>query len=300
MSSGQLPTHSGDDRQKNHGLFIGGDPHVISQPPTAPSSSLRKAVPHPASSSRQRIPGRGTSGRMPSATTVVPRRDDATRLITIVAIGVAVMGIIGLALLMSSSPVKVASPPPPQTKVIPLNVAPQPADITPIEVVPLSRPAPKPAPPTTKNESVPNGSFEQIIDNQPVSWFTDSFNGQSEFQLTSDGRRGGHAVQITSQSGGDSSWWVSIPVKPHATYLLKGWARCENLQGARGAQFNLHPTEIRSDAINGTKPWTQLIFSFETGDQTQVRINCLYGGWGTSTGTAWFDDLELIELFSGK
>jgi hypothetical protein len=90
-------------------------------------------------------------------------------------------------------------------------------------------------------------------------------------------------------------------VQPNTSYLFKGWARCENLVGAgRGAQFNLHPTKTRSVAINGTQTWKQLTFSFESGNKTEVQINCLYGGWGLSTGTAWFDDLELIPLNIGK
>ena len=36
--------------------------------------------------------------------------------------------------------------------------------------------------------------------------------------------------------------------------------------------------------------------SDRSGNRNEVSINCLFGGWGQSTGTAWFDDVELIEL----
>ena len=38
---------------------------------------------------------------------------------------------------------------------------------------------------------------------------------------------------------------------------------------------------------------------FDTGANDAVSINCLFGGWGRATGTAWFDDLAL-ELISAR
>jgi alpha-N-arabinofuranosidase len=32
---------------------------------------------------------------------------------------------------------------------------------------------------------------------------------------------------------------------------------------------------------------------FRTGAATKLEVNCLYGGWGTSTGQAWYDDVAL-------
>jgi hypothetical protein len=32
---------------------------------------------------------------------------------------------------------------------------------------------------------------------------------------------------------------------------------------------------------------------FDTGASRQVQINCLFGGWGRSTGKAWYDDISL-------
>jgi putative heme-binding domain-containing protein len=33
--------------------------------------------------------------------------------------------------------------------------------------------------------------------------------------------------------------------------------------------------------------------SFNSGAMREVTINCLFGGWGRASGTAWFDDIEL-------
>ena len=36
--------------------------------------------------------------------------------------------------------------------------------------------------------------------------------------------------------------------------------------------------------------------SLNSGDRTALLLNCTFGGWGSATGEAWFDDLEVVEL----
>ncbi len=51
---------------------------------------------------------------------------------------------------------------------------------------------------------------------------------------------------------------------------------------------------VRTEAITGTRDWTEVSTIFRTGDSpTELEINCLLGGWGESTGQAWFDDISL-------
>jgi mono/diheme cytochrome c family protein len=46
-------------------------------------------------------------------------------------------------------------------------------------------------------------------------------------------------------------------------------------------------------ALSGDNDWTQVSLNFNSGQMTEVTINCLFGGWGRATGAAWFDDVEL-------
>ena len=32
---------------------------------------------------------------------------------------------------------------------------------------------------------------------------------------------------------------------------------------------------------------------FDTGGRSRISINCLFGGWGRSTGVAYYDDVRL-------
>jgi len=107
-------------------------------------------------------------------------------------------------------------------------------------------------------------------------------------------------VKISSQQGGDVSWSAQVPVRPRTDYRLTAWIKTENVQkigGARGAMLNIHemqdPVRGGTKALVGDNDWTQVQLNFNSGQMRQVTVNCLFGGWGRATGTAWFDDIEL-------
>src|SRR5438046_4700742 len=64
--------------------------------------------------------------------------------------------------------------------------------------------------------------------------------------------------------------------------------------------LNIHemqdPVRGGTKAVNGDSDWTQVQLNFNSGQMTELTINCLFGGWGRATGTAWFDDIELKPL----
>ena len=60
-----------------------------------------------------------------------------------------------------------------------------------------------------------------------------------------------------------------------------------------GALLNVHGTDFRTNVVEKDGPWKRVEVSFNSGELTVVSINCLFGGWGHSKGTALFDDVEL-------
>ena len=61
--------------------------------------------------------------------------------------------------------------------------------------------------------------------------------------------------------------------------------------------MNIHGIgDAVTKALQGDNDWTQVEVMFNSGGAESVLINCLYGGWGTSQGTAWFDDVALQEV----
>ena len=64
-----------------------------------------------------------------------------------------------------------------------------------------------------------------------------------------------------------------------------------------GALLNIqNMQQVRTDAVSGTRDWTRVSTVFQSGAATKLEINCLFGGWGTSTGQAWYDDIALEQV----
>jgi len=146
---------------------------------------------------------------------------------------------------------------------------------------------------------IDNGSFERVKDDKPVGWETRNWSGNGRFDRVGTGRTGKASVMISSRAGADISWSQSVAVKPNTRYRLSGWIRTEELKpgSGRGALLNVHNVQsARTQAIKGTADWQQVSVVFNSGVNNDILVNCLFGGWGRSTGKAWYDDITLVEL----
>ncbi|ELZ43467.1 secreted glycosyl hydrolase [Halorubrum saccharovorum DSM 1137] len=157
------------------------------------------------------------------------------------------------------------------------------------------------------NSDVENGTTEE----SPTGWNTQAFGETTgEFSLdTSASHTGENSVQISSQDGLDGTWYTEVSIEDGGEYTLVGWVKTENLSksdAALGALFNVHLSDVETDAITGgTNDWTEVSATFNSGDLSDdawtdgrgssIRINALFGGYGTATGTAWFDDVALYD-----
>ena len=137
-----------------------------------------------------------------------------------------------------------------------------------------------------------NGGFEDISGEAPRGWIRTTFAGHATFGVDEHGRTG-RCVQISSATGADAGWAIIQHVTPKTHYRLSGWIKTSEVKGATGALFNIHGTESRTSVVSGTRDWTRVVCEFDSGAATSVQINCLFGGWGQSTGAAWYDDVAL-------
>ena len=148
-----------------------------------------------------------------------------------------------------------------------------------------------------------NGTFEQANpeqSEQPQNWQPRSYSGEANYNWVKEGgRNASRALRIQSANGADTSWWTTVSVEPHMRYRLSGWIRTVGLTHpgeTHGALLNIHPRHIVTEYVHGDSDWTQVSLEFETAEESSVSINCLYGGWGQSTGEAYYDDLSLVAL----
>jgi alpha-N-arabinofuranosidase len=145
--------------------------------------------------------------------------------------------------------------------------------------------------------SVPNPSFEDTDGKTPAGWRTSRFSGQAEWGVDTVAHTGQRSVRIAAAQGADVAWSAIVAVKPYSKYRLSAWIRTDNVQAGtgNGALLNLHNMQppLKTNAVTGTNDWTPVELTFDTNGYDAVQVNCLLGGWGRSTGTAWFDDVKL-------
>jgi len=153
------------------------------------------------------------------------------------------------------------------------------------------------APPENRPTNLlPDPSFEEASLGKAPGWRSRAWHGEKEvsWEVASPGRQGDRCLTIRSDLGGDAAWTATVTVEPHAFYRLSGWIRTKDLGGARGALLNIQNLQhVKTQAVTGTSDWTHVSTLFSTGKARKLEINCLFGGWGSSTGQAWYDDVVL-------
>jgi hypothetical protein len=140
-----------------------------------------------------------------------------------------------------------------------------------------------------------NGGFESATPaGKPTDWRVAEplvLDGQAQHS-------GRSSVRIDSSSAAVNNITSQyVTLKPHTAYTLSAWIKTRDVRGATGA--NLYAYEfagLKADtsaiALEGTHDWALYRQVIVTGEGTRGRINLRMF---QATGTAWFDDVELVE-----
>lgn len=146
---------------------------------------------------------------------------------------------------------------------------------------------------------LPNPSFEEETAESNADWKRRAWSGEPDCHWTveSPGRTGKQCLSIRSEAGSDAAWTTMVRVEPNTFYRLSGWIKTRAVRGAVGALLNIqNMQQVRTGRVTGSRDWTHVSTLFRTGEATELEINCLFGGWGKSTGQAWYDDVALEPL----
>lgn len=144
-----------------------------------------------------------------------------------------------------------------------------------------------------------NPSFEEDAGDGVSGWKSRAWSGKEDvrWSVSSPGRTGKQCLAIGSEKGADAAWTATAKVKPDTFHRLSGYIKTKDVREAVGALLNVqNMQEVRTPAVSGTKDWTRVTIVFQSGEVTELEINCLFGGWGSSTGQAWYDDVTLEQL----
>lgn len=153
-----------------------------------------------------------------------------------------------------------------------------------------------------RDNLLPNGSVEDgVYPDGPFGWKRQAFGPEASLTWDMEFAHGGaHSVKILASQPNDAAWIQTITVAPNTNYLLSGWIKTDSVahtEGSVGANLCLFGTWQQTAAVIGTTDWTQVRMSFNSGPSGTVTIGARLGYWsGTTTGTAWFDDMRVTEI----
>ncbi|PKH06836.1 hypothetical protein [Moritella sp. Urea-trap-13] len=149
-----------------------------------------------------------------------------------------------------------------------------------------------------------NNSFEEgdySPTETPTSWGKDAWRFSSAIFTWDDtqARIGDKSVKIDAPVTNDARWIQTVDVESNSWYSLSGWIKTENVATSPGASLSLLGPRHweHSTGVFGSQDWTPNSLLFSSDDDIQIIIGARLGATGgDTTGTAWFDDLQLKRL----
>ncbi|MBI3466158.1 MAG: protein kinase [Planctomycetes bacterium] len=145
-----------------------------------------------------------------------------------------------------------------------------------------------------------HGSFEGMT---APNWSSRSWRGRSDLVASvSDVHKLGDSAIMLRATDDDAGASQKVTTKPNMLYLFSGWVKTQDVTitekgGTMGASLSIWGGFEASESVVGTFDWTYVTLVFYTGDRNSVELGPRLGHHSsTATGTAWFDDLVLLEL----
>lgn len=159
-----------------------------------------------------------------------------------------------------------------------------------------------PSPVQPGNNLLMNGSFEDGTRGWSAGSWRENLEAASvQSQEAKDGKK---ALVVRLTEADDARYVQKVAIKPNTRYSLSGWIKTKDVEiekGAKhGANLSLEDTLEATEPLVGTRDWTYVTLIFNSGQRSEVVVYARLGFYSSiATGTAWFDDLVLVELGAG-
>jgi membrane associated rhomboid family serine protease len=148
---------------------------------------------------------------------------------------------------------------------------------------------------------IKNRGFEAGLE----GWTTAILGPRPRFEFDTDVvREGRQALRVSAPIPTDAGCYQEVMLKPGQWYRFSGWVRTRGLD-PHGAPvhgtFHIHARAVNDIIARGTNhggdtEWTEVAITFQARGDGLTRICVFFVGFGRGTGTAWFDDLKLVEV----
>ena len=149
-----------------------------------------------------------------------------------------------------------------------------------------------------QNGSAESGAYSPTA--SPEGWVR---TGSADLSWAKPQAHGGRrSLRITSSSPTDSAWTQTLQVAPNTVYRLTGWVKTAAVAHSTepvdaGANLSVIGTWDHTSAVIGTHNWTFVSMLVRSAADGVLTIGARLGYWaGTTTGTAWFDDVQLATV----
>ena len=148
------------------------------------------------------------------------------------------------------------------------------------------------------NPGFENGSYSPSA--APTGWTRDAWQSGAGFTWDNTQSYGGSkSVKVEAITANDARWIQTVSVTPNTQYVLSGYIKTVNVAHTSqsqdaGANLSILGGYTSTPALFGTNGWKYVSVVFNSGSNTQVTVAARLGMYsGVTTGTAWFDDLQL-------
>ncbi len=148
-----------------------------------------------------------------------------------------------------------------------------------------------------------NPGFENGLE----GWETNAFGARPAIGFDPSVRREGRkSLRVSTTEFSDTAFGQEVMLKPGQSYRLVGWVRTRGLQPHGSPVYGTfqiqhtkgHEPYLIASGTNhgGDTEWCEVAITFNAPATGRTRICVFFVGFGKGTGTAWFDDLKLVEL----
>lgn len=148
-----------------------------------------------------------------------------------------------------------------------------------------------------------NGDFEE---KDGAGWWKDVHFPTSALTYDKEVVHSGKfSIKIGSASPNNAAWIQKVMLVQDAEYQLSGWIKTENVLPSEqdpniGAYIDIADHPAQSVNLFGTNDWTYVSFVFKAEKRNGATVIALRLGTrdALTTGTVWFDDLQLAPVIS--
>ncbi|MFC5457689.1 carbohydrate binding domain-containing protein [Prosthecobacter fluviatilis] len=150
-------------------------------------------------------------------------------------------------------------------------------------------------PTVVKTNLLSNPSFENGLE----GWTLSAYEKRGTVAVdTVEKHDGKSSIRIENPAGDDSFLQQTVTVKPRTRYRLTGYIKTRDVVvKGTGATLSLAGGYEHTEAFSGKQNWKKVSFEFDTGAQDSIKVGPRLGHHSSmAMGTAWFDELQLIEL----